>query len=47
LDGFRGFTRCLSEPKEKGIIYGTGAWGIGEIEGSEAIKQSYEMGKNV
>lgn len=43
LDGFRGFTRCLSEVKEKGVIYGTGAWGKGEIEGKEA----YEMSKNV
>lgn len=47
LDGFRGFTRCLRGAKEKGVIYGTGAWGIGEIEGNQAMKQSYEMGKNV
>ena len=37
LEGFRGFTRCLSEAKEKGVIYGTGAWGKGEIEGSQAL----------
>jgi hypothetical protein len=47
LEGFRGFTRCLSEAKEKGVIYGTGAWGKGEIEGSQAMKQAYEMAKNV
>lgn len=47
LEGFRGFTRCLSEAKEKGIIYGTGAWGKGEIEGKEAMKEAYEIGKNV
>jgi Multimeric flavodoxin WrbA len=47
LKGFRGFTRCLSEAKEKGIIYGTGAWAKGEIQGSLAMKQSYEMGKRV
>jgi len=28
LDGFRGFTSCLSGAKEKGIIYGAGAWNI-------------------
>lgn len=47
LDGFRGFTRCLSEAKEKGVIYGTGAWAKGDIEGSKAMKEAYEMGKNV
>src|SRR4030042_3209939 len=33
LEGFRAFTSCLNEAKEKGIIYGTGAWHIGEIKG--------------
>ncbi|GIM28321.1 flavodoxin family protein [Clostridium polyendosporum] len=47
LEGFRGFTCCLSGAKEKGIIYGTGAWNKGDIKGSQAIKQAYEMGKNV
>lgn len=46
VDGFRGFMKCLKEPKEKGIIYGTGAWEKGEIEGKEAMKEAYEMGKN-
>ena len=47
LEGFRGFTSCLSEAKEKGIIYGTGAWNMGDIHGSEAMKQAYEMGKAI
>lgn len=47
LEGFRGFTSCLRGAKEKGIIYGTGAWKIGDIKGSEAMKQAYEMGKSV
>lgn len=47
LDGFRGFTRCLSEAKEKGVIYGTGAWAKGEINGKQAVEQAYETGKNV
>lgn len=46
LEGFRGFTSCLSSAKEKGIIYGTGAWNKGDIKGQPAIKQAYEMGKN-
>jgi multimeric flavodoxin WrbA len=47
LEGFRGFTSCLSEAKEKGVIYGTGVWNIGDIKGSAAMNQAYEMGKNV
>jgi len=45
MDGFRGFISCLDRAKEKGTIYGTGAWNKGDIKGSEAMKQSYEMGK--
>ncbi len=45
IEGFRGFTSCLPGAKEKGIVYGTGAWGIGDIQGSPAMKQAYEMGK--
>lgn len=47
LEGFRGFTSCLEGAKEKGIIYGTGVWNIGDIKGSKAIEQAYEMGKAV
>jgi multimeric flavodoxin WrbA len=47
LQGFRGFTSCLERPKEKGVIYGTGAWNIGDIKGSKAMDQAYEMGKAV
>lgn len=47
IEGFRGFTSCLSGAKEKGIIYGLGAWKVGDIKGSSAIVQAYEMGKNV
>ena len=47
IDGFRGFTDCLDGAKEKGIIYGKGAWEVGEIKGTKAIKEAYEMGKTV
>lgn len=47
LEGFRGFTSCLDGAREKGIIYGTGAWKMGDIKGSEAMSQAYEMGKKV
>lgn len=47
IEGFRGFTSLLRGEKEKGIIYGTGAWNMGDIKGTKAMEQSYEMGKTV
>ncbi|HEY3361354.1 MAG TPA: flavodoxin family protein [Methanosarcina sp.] len=47
FEGFRGFTSCLEGANEKGVIYGTGAWNIGDIKGSKAMEQAYEMGKAV
>ena len=47
LEGFRGFTSCLASPEEKGIIYGVGAWHVGDIKKSGAMQQAFEMGKNV
>jgi multimeric flavodoxin WrbA len=45
IEGFRGFTSCLPGAKEKGVVYGTGAWEMGDIQTSPAMKQAYEMGK--
>lgn len=46
IEGLRGFTRdCLEGTKEKGIIYGTGAWQKGEIKDLPAYQKAYEMGK--
>jgi len=47
IEGFRGFTSCLPGAKEKGIVYGAGAWEAGEIVRSPAMEQAYEMGKKV
>lgn len=47
IEGFRGFTSCYSGLNEKGIIYGTGVWNIGDIKGSKAMDQAYEMGKSL
>jgi multimeric flavodoxin WrbA len=47
LEEFRGFTSCLSGSIEKGIIYGTGAWTMGDIKKSDAMAQAFEMGKKV
>ena len=40
LEGFRGFLDCLDNPRECGVVYGVGAWNVGEIEGKQAVKQA-------
>ncbi len=48
IEGLRGFTEdCLSGTKEKGIIYGNGAWEKGEIKNTPAFSQAYEMGRGI
>ncbi len=47
IEGFRGFTDCLSGAKEKGIIYGLGVWHKGEINDNKALQEAFEMGKNI
>ncbi|MGL5514492.1 MAG: flavodoxin family protein [Sporomusa sp.] len=47
IDGLRGFTDCLPGAKVKGVIYGAGAWQLGDIEGNMAMVDAYEMGKKV
>ena len=47
IECFRGLLDCLEKPTEKGIIYGVGAWQKGEIKGTKAMQEAYEMGKNV
>jgi len=47
LEGFRAFTSCLKGAKEKGIIYGTGVWHMGEIKKKPAMKQAYVLGKSI
>lgn len=47
IEGFRGFTYCLDNATEKGIIYGVGAWQAGEIKGKPSMHEAYNFGKNV
>lgn len=42
---FRGFARCLEGSVEKGVIYGKGVYGKGEILNHPAMQQAYEMGR--
>jgi hypothetical protein len=37
---FRGFTSCLSGARQKAVIYGTGAWNIGDIRRKPAMAQA-------
>ena len=47
LEGFRGFTSCLDGAQEKGVVYGVGAWNIGEIKGSSAMDEAYQFGASM
>ena len=47
VEEFRGFTSCLDGSKEKGIVCGTGAWGIGDIKSMDAMKHASDMGRAV
>jgi hypothetical protein len=47
LEGFRAFTSCLTGAEEKGVIYGTVAWNMGDIKGKPAMKEAYESGKAI
>ena len=45
---FRGFTEdCLEGANEKQVIYGLGAWQVGEIKDKQAMKQAWEAGKAI
>jgi len=47
VEALRGFTQdCLEGSREKGILYGTGAWQKGEVKNLPVFKQAYEMGQN-
>lgn len=41
----RGLTKCLEGSVERGVIYGKGVYGMGEIESKPAMQEAYEMGR--
>lgn len=47
IEGFRGFLDCLEGPKERGVIYGVGAWKVGEINDKASMGEAHEIGKKV
>ena len=44
---FRGYADCVEGAKEMGVIYGTGVYEKGEVKGTRAMAEAYEMGKSV
>ena len=47
LECFRGFAACLEGSRERGVIYGKGVYETGMIQGKPAMREAYEMGRNV
>lgn len=47
LECFQGFAACLDGAQEKGVIYGKGVYEAGAIKGLPAMREAYEMGKQV
>ena len=47
LECFRGFAACLDGAQEKGVLYGKGVYEAGAIKGLPAMREAYEMGKQV
>lgn len=47
IEGFRGFLDCLEGAVERGVVYGVGAWKVGEIEGKPSMDEAFEMGRNI
>lgn len=46
FDGLRAFTDCLPDAEIKGILYGSDTWKAGEIKGSTAMEEAYQLGRN-
>lgn len=47
VDTFQGFLDCLENPTIKGVVHGTGVWHVGEIKDKPALREAYEMGKEI
>lgn len=44
---FRGYADCVDGAIEKGAIYGMGVYEKGKVKDTAAMKEAYEMGRNV
>lgn len=44
---FRGYADCVEGAVEKGVIIGGGVYEPGKVNGTPAMEQAYQMGRNV
>ncbi len=47
LECFRGFASCLEGAREMGVIKGKGVYEAGAIQSHPAMKEAYEMGREI
>ena len=47
IASLRGFTCCLPDSKEKGIIYGIASPEIGDVRKGEAVELAYKAGRKI
>ena len=44
---FGGLLCCMENATEKGVVYGTGVWEKGAVEGKAVMKEAFEMGASI
>jgi len=47
VNGIKGWVACFSRAQFKGAVLAAGAEAVGDIQNNPAMKQAFEMGKNV
>lgn len=47
IDGLRGYIDCFPGAREMGVIFGSGAWQLGDIQNHPAMQEAYQMGKSI
>ena len=47
LAALRGFTCCIPNAKERGVVLGTGAMEAGEVRSSAAMEEAYQLGRGI
>ena len=47
MTGFRGYLACLPECVERGIVFGGGVFGAGEIADKPTVTEAYDAGRGV
>jgi len=45
VESLRGFTAGLDGARERGVVYGSGAWSAGDIKKSPAMAEAFALGK--